>query len=44
MLADAKAIIEAHEDVLHRCAKLLLEKERIDRAEFEALFEVQPEG
>ncbi len=41
--ADAKAIIEAHEDVLHRCAKLLLEKERIDRAEFEALFEVQPE-
>lgn len=42
--ADAKAIIEAHEDVLHRCAKLLLEKERIDRAEFEALFEVQPQA
>lgn len=39
--ADAKAIIEAHEDVLHRCANLLLEKERIDRAEFEALFDAQ---
>jgi cell division protease FtsH len=37
--ADARAIIEAHEDVLHRCAALLLEKERIDRDEFEALFE-----
>jgi cell division protease FtsH len=37
--ADARAIIEAHEDVLHRCAALLLEKERIDREEFEALFE-----
>lgn len=29
-------------DVLHKCAKLLLEKERIDREEFEALFE--PDG
>jgi cell division protease FtsH len=38
--ADAKAIIEAHEDILHRCAALLLEKERISRSEFEALFEV----
>jgi cell division protease FtsH len=37
--ADARAIIEAHEDVLHKCASLLLEKERIDREEFEALFE-----
>ncbi len=37
--ADAKAILEAHVDILHKCASLLLEKERIDRAEFEALFE-----
>lgn len=36
---DARAILQAHEDVLHRCAELLLEKERIDREEFEALFE-----
>ncbi|MCM1145150.1 MAG: ATP-dependent zinc metalloprotease FtsH [Blautia sp.] len=35
----AKEIILAHENVLHRCAELLLEKERINRAEFEALFE-----
>ena len=34
----AKEIIEEHEDVLHACAKLLLEKERINREEFEALF------
>ena len=26
------------QDVLHSCAKLLLEKERIGREEFEALF------
>ena len=37
--AEAKAIITANIDVLHRCASLLLEKERIDRPEFEALFE-----
>ena len=36
---DAKAMIEEHIDVLHKCAALLLEKERINRAEFEALFE-----
>ena len=35
----AKDIIMEHEDVLHRCAKLLLEKEKINRAEFEALFD-----
>lgn len=35
----AKAIIMAHEDVLHRCAKLLLEKEKIGNQEFEALFD-----
>ena len=37
--ADARRIIEEHMDVLHKCAALLIEKERIDRAEFEALFE-----
>ena len=36
---DAKAMIEEHLDILHNCATLLLEKERIDRAEFEALFD-----
>ena len=40
---DAKAIIEEHIDVLHKCAALLLEKERINRAEFEALFEPETE-
>lgn len=39
---EAKRIIESHMDVLHRCAAALLEKERIDRAEFEALFEENP--
>ncbi len=39
---EAKLIIESHMDVLHRCAAALLEKERINRAEFEALFEVSP--
>ena len=34
----AKELIGAHEDVLHKCAALLLEKEKIGRAEFEALF------
>ena len=35
----AKEIIMQHENVLHSCAKLLLEKEKINRQEFEALFE-----
>ena len=39
---EAKLIIESHMDVLHRCAAALLEKERINRAEFEALFEESP--
>ncbi len=42
----AKDIIMEHEDVLHKCAKLLLEKEKINRAEFESLFDTyypQPE-
>ena len=34
----AKDIIMQHEKVLHSCAKLLLEKEKINREEFEALF------
>ena len=34
----AKDIIMQHENVLHSCAKLLLEKEKINRVEFEALF------
>ena len=34
----AKEIIMEHEDVLHSCAKLLLEKEKVHREEFEALF------
>ena len=36
--AKAKEIILAHQDVLHSCAKLLLEKEKVQREEFEALF------
>jgi len=36
--AKAKQILEEHMDVLHACAELLIEKERIDRKEFEALF------
>ena len=39
---EAKQIIESHISVLHKCAAALLEKERINRAEFEALFEEDP--
>jgi cell division protease FtsH len=35
----AKEILNEHINVLHRCAELLIEKERITREEFEALFE-----
>ena len=35
----AKTIIKEHEAVLYKCADLLLEKEKITREEFEALFE-----
>ncbi len=35
----AKDIILQHEDVLHSCAQLLLEKEKITREEFEGLFQ-----
>ena len=37
--AQARAILEANVGVLHKCAERLLEKERIDREEFESLFE-----
>ncbi|MCD7739497.1 MAG: ATP-dependent zinc metalloprotease FtsH [Lachnospiraceae bacterium] len=37
----AKEIILQHEDILHSCAALLLEKERITREEFEALWPKQ---
>ncbi|WP_044983223.1 ATP-dependent zinc metalloprotease FtsH [Ruminococcus gauvreauii] len=35
----AKQIILEHEEVLHSCTNLLLEKEKIGREEFESLFE-----
>ncbi len=37
--AKAKKILVEHMDVMHRCAALLIEKERITREEFEALFD-----
>ena len=37
----AKDIIQEYDHVLHACADLLLEKEKISREEFEALFEVK---
>ena len=39
----ARSIIKEHEDVLHACANLLLEKEKITREELEALFEKREE-
>ncbi len=41
---DARRILTDHMDVLHSCAALLLEKERINREEFEALFEEREAG
>lgn len=35
----AKTMIKEHDKILHRCANLLLEKEKIGREEFETLFE-----
>lgn len=35
----ARKMLTEHMDVLHRCAALLIEKERIGREEFEALFD-----
>ena len=37
----ARKIIDENRDVLEKCAQLLLEKEKIGREEFEALFEVK---
>ena len=37
----AKEIIQEQAKVLHKCAQLLLEKEKIGREEFEALFEAE---
>ncbi len=37
----ARQMIRENEDVLYRCADLLLEKEKIGRSEFEALFEAK---
>lgn len=36
--ANAKSCILEYMDVLHKCAALLIEKEKIERAEFETLF------
>ena len=41
--ARARRIIQEHHDVLEACAKLLLEKEKITRSEFEALFDEDSE-
>ena len=42
----ARSILREYDDVLHACAQLLLEKEKITREEFEALFvgKMQIEG
>nr|WP_330400867.1 ATP-dependent zinc metalloprotease FtsH [Lacrimispora amygdalina] len=40
----AKEIILKHEDVLHSCCKLLMEKEKIGQKEFESLFPVDAEA
>ncbi len=40
--AEARRIINENIEVLHACAKLLIEKERITREEFEALFGIEP--
>ena len=37
--AQAKTIISEHMEVLHRCAQVLIEREKIGSAEFEAIFE-----
>ena len=34
----AKELLQEHMDVLHRCAQILIEKEKIGREEFESLF------
>ena len=39
----AKSLIEEHRFVLDECAKQLIEKEKLNRAEFEALFTKEAE-
>ena len=41
---EAKRILMENENVLHSCAELLIEKERINREEFEALFDAPEEA
>ena len=41
---EAKEIILKHENILHKCAELLLQKEKITREEFEGLFEEKSEN
>ncbi len=41
--AEAQRIVGEHRGILDRCAELLLQKERITREEFEALFGIEPE-
>ena len=41
MLRKAKGILNEHRDKLDKCVALLMEKERITREEFEALFETE---
>lgn len=38
---EARRLINEHIEVLHRCADLLIEKEKISREEFEALFDAE---
>ena len=42
--AKAKGLILQHMDVLHKSSELLLKKEKLNRTEFEALFEKTPES
>lgn len=42
--AKAKGLILQHMDVLHRSSELLLKKEKLNRTEFESLFEKMPES
>ena len=41
--AKAKDIILKHEDILHACSALLIEKEKIGQTEFESLFLAEKE-
>lgn len=41
---NARTIIDEHRDVLERCAKLLIEKEKITQEEFETLFQEKGEA